>query len=35
MDNKTTSASPGTISQALALRDGKILAQGPNSKILR
>ena len=34
MDNKTTSASPGTISQALALRDGKILAQGPNSKIL-
>ena len=34
MDNKTTSASPGTISQALALRDGKILAHGPNSKIL-
>ena len=34
MDNKTTSTSPGTIAQALALRDGKILAHGPNSKIL-
>ena len=34
MDNKTTATSPGTISQALALRDGKILAHGGNSKIL-
>jgi predicted amidohydrolase YtcJ len=34
MDNKTTATSPGTISQALALRDGKILAHGANGKIL-
>ena len=34
MDNKSTSTSAGTISQALAIRDGKILAHGANSKIL-
>src|SRR5262245_45150640 len=34
MDNKSVAASSGTISQALALRGGKILMHGPNGKIL-
>ena len=34
MDDKSRSTNPGTISQALAIRDGKILALGTNSRIL-
>lgn len=34
MDDKTTSTNPGTITEALAIRDGKILTLGNNSQIL-
>lgn len=34
MDDKTTSRNPGTTVEALAIRDGKILALGSNAKIL-
>ncbi len=34
VDDKTTSRNPGTIVQALAVRDGKILALGDNQEIL-
>ena len=34
MDDKTTSSNPGTMAQALAIRDGKIIAAGGNQQIL-
>ncbi len=34
VDDKTTSTNPGTIVQALAIRDGRILALGANNRIL-
>ena len=34
MDDKSISSSPGTVVQALAIRDGKILAGGANRQIL-
>ena len=34
MDDKTTSTSPGTVVQAMAIRDGKILAVGGNQQML-
>jgi predicted amidohydrolase YtcJ len=34
MDDKTTSTNPGTLVQALAIRDGKVLAIGSNQQIL-
>lgn len=34
MDDKTRSSDPGTMAQALAIRDGKIIAAGGNQQIL-
>jgi predicted amidohydrolase YtcJ len=34
MDDKTRSSNPGTMAQALAIRDGKIIATGENQQIL-
>ena len=34
MDDKTTSSNPGTIVQALAIREGKVLAGGTNQRML-
>ena len=34
MDDKSTTSNPGTIVQALAIRDGKILATGNNQQML-
>jgi len=34
MDDKTRSSNPGTMAQALAIRDGKIIAAGDNPQIL-
>ena len=34
MDDKTRSSDPGTMAQALAIRDGKIIAAGDNQQIL-
>ena len=34
MDDKTNSSNPGTMAQALAIRDGKIIAAGGNQQIL-
>jgi predicted amidohydrolase YtcJ len=34
MDDKTTSSNPGTIVQALAIREGKVLSAGTNQRIL-
>jgi predicted amidohydrolase YtcJ len=34
MDDKTRSPNPGTMAQALAIRDGKIIATGANQQIL-
>src|SRR5918992_4027393 len=34
MDDKTRSSNPGTIVQALAVRDGKIIASGNNQQVL-
>ena len=34
MDDKTSSSNPGTMAQALAIRDGKIIAAGSNQQIL-
>ena len=34
MDDKSTSSNPGTIAQALAIRDGKVLATGNNQQML-
>src|SRR5262245_19182704 len=34
MDDKTTSSNPGSIVQALAIREGKVLAGGTNQRML-
>src|SRR5262245_29231575 len=34
MDDKSTTSNPGTIAQALAIRDGKVLATGNNQQML-